>query len=205
MVSMHARDFSIGDSSDGLLGPPRDEADEGSRPQGALAPLLLRGAALLLVAAWILSFVLTVMLGKEPAWPLRTISQYAAHYPAIYFFRGLGTATAVLLAEAGLLLRHRGARWPLLLVPAAACLAGAACVSCTEAESNDVHTTFAICAFILLASAQSAAAASLRRAVPALAWAEGASLGCGRAESRRVCRRQTRPCALDQFLLLLCQ
>jgi hypothetical protein len=136
---------------------------------GALAPVLLKGAAASLSASCALAFILPTSLGVTVP-PPHTLSQYAAEWPAAYFFRSGTTFAAVLLAQAGLLLRHRGARWPVLLVPAGVSLGACASVSCKD--NKTMHTTFAFLAFILLGATQMCAARALRQAIPALAWAQ---------------------------------
>ena len=107
---------------------------------------LLRASALLISASWLLVFVVSVARRQEPAWPLRNISQYAAHYPSIYFFRaGLVTA-AVFLVQAGAAVLPR-VRWlPVLLWLMAVGAGGAAVVSCDE--DNAVHSAFALALFL---------------------------------------------------------
>ncbi len=117
-------------------------------------PLIYGGVALLL-GAWMAVFAITVSLGQEPAWPLRNISQYAAHFPAVYIWRAGAISACVLLAQAGWALRRR-ARWGLVLTVTTLCLMVAGTVSCVE--DNSVHTFFAILAFLGLGALQGFAA-----------------------------------------------
>ena len=108
-------------------------------PTGENASSLIKYSMLIMLGACVLVYPLSVLLGQESAWPLRNISQYAAHVPAVYFFRVAGIATGTLLVQAGLLLRRR-ASWASLLVPTGICSAGAVAVSHTE--DNVLHTVF---------------------------------------------------------------
>lgn len=137
-------------------------AGELDNPPHAAAPLV-RGAALLLAGSWALVVTISVARRQEPLWPLHNISQYAAQYPSIYFFRAAGTAAGVLLSQAALALRPR-ARWALMLMPAGLCFAGASCVSCKE--DNNVHLTFAFGAFMLFAAVEGCAAHAASRRDP---------------------------------------
>lgn len=126
------------------------------------AAALLRASASLFLTSWVIVFIISVARRQEPAWPLKNISQYAQHYPAIYFFRaGLVTA-AVFLMQAGAALLPRVLWLPSLLWLAAIGAAGAAVVSC--AEDNTVHSTFALVLFL-------AFAVLIARAAAAAQWA----------------------------------
>jgi archaellum biogenesis protein FlaJ (TadC family) len=118
----------------------------GATPRATNACALLRVGVLLFLAAWVSVFIISVAKEQEPAWPLRNISQYAAHYPSIYLFRACGAAAATLFIQAGMAL-FRTARWTLpLLAISGGGLGGAAVISCTE--DNDVHLSFALAAFV---------------------------------------------------------
>ena len=119
------------------------------------ASSLIKYSMLIMLGACVLVYPLSVLLGQESAWPLRNISQYAAHVPAVYFFRVAGIATGTLLVQAGLLLRRR-ASWASLLVPTGICSAGAVAVSHTE--DNALHTVFALLFLFGLANVEACAA-----------------------------------------------
>lgn len=122
---------------------------------GEYASSLIKYSMLITFCACVLVYPLSVLLGQESAWPLRNISQYAAHVPAVYFFRVAGIASGTLLVQAGLLLRRR-ASWALLLVLSGICSAGAVAVSHTE--DNVLHTAFALLYLFGLANLQACAA-----------------------------------------------
>ena len=48
---------------------------------------LLRTGVLMMAVSSLTVFALAVSLGQQTAWPLMNISQYAAQYPGVYFFR----------------------------------------------------------------------------------------------------------------------
>ena len=125
------------------------------RLTGEDASSLIKNSMLIMLCACVLVYPLSVLLGQESAWPLRNISQYAAHVPAVYFFRVAGIASGTLLIQAGLLLRRR-ASWALLLVPIGICDAGAVAVSHTE--DNVLHTAFALLFLFGLANVEACAA-----------------------------------------------
>ena len=111
--------------------PPSEEGyinDYSTRRTGADASSLIKYAMLMSLCTCVLVFVLSVLLGQEPAWPLHNISQYGGHVPAVYFFRVAGIVSGALVSQAGLLLRRR-VRWALLFIPIGVCSAGSAAVN----------------------------------------------------------------------------
>ena len=135
--------------------PLPSEEGHSKEPTGEDASSLIKYSMLIMLCACVLVYPLSVLLGQESAWPLRNISQYAAHVPAVYFFRVAGIATGTLLVQAGLLLRRR-ASWASLLVPTGICSAGAVAVSHTE--DNVLHTVFALLFLFGLANVEACAA-----------------------------------------------
>jgi hypothetical protein len=119
------------------------------------AALNLKVAALFMSSSWTLVYIVSSALKQEHWWPLANISQYAAHYPSVYFFRAASTASGVLVAQAGLRLRPHGMRWWPVLPLAGVCLVGVAVVSCEE--DNKVHLGFAFMLFILFGIAEACA------------------------------------------------
>lgn len=117
-----------------------NEFTEPERKDSGVSSLLKFGV-LMWVFTCPLVYVLSVSLGQEPPWPLRNISQYGAHVPAVYFFRVAGIASGVFTIQVGLLLRHQ-VRWFWVLMPAGVCSIGSATVSHTE--NNGLHTAFAV-------------------------------------------------------------
>ena len=138
--------------------PPSEEGyinDYSTRRTGADASSLIKYAMLMSLCTCVLVFVLSVLLGQEPAWPLHNISQYGGHVPAVYFFRVAGIVSGALVSQAGLLLRRR-VRWALLFIPIGVCSAGSAAVS--HYEDPTLHTAFAVLLFFGLATLEACAA-----------------------------------------------
>jgi hypothetical protein len=131
-------------------------SDAAVKPSATAAPLLLRLGAAALAISWAVAFAVSVVSGQEKAWPLRNISQYAAHYPAIYFFRTGVIGGALLIAQAGWILNERRRRWPLLLLPFGLCMSQAAAISCVE--NNTIHSGFAIAGFAVSGAIEACAA-----------------------------------------------
>ena len=112
----------------------------------------LRTICLLMTSTCLLVFVLAVSAKQQTAWPLMNISQYAATYPAIYFFRIGTSVSAVLLLGCTSSFYHH--RTPLQLGPftllvwiiAGVGLGASGLISCTE--NNGVHTSFALSMFV---------------------------------------------------------
>jgi hypothetical protein len=108
---------------------------------------------------WPLVFTITVARAQQPAWPLKNISQYAACFPSVYFFRSGMLLCATALCAAGFALRPSfPARVWVLLPVASAGLAGACTVSC--AEDNAFHTACAFTFFIVGATFEASVAYS---------------------------------------------
>lgn len=121
---------------------------------------LLLGASVVGSFTCILAICIAIGLGKKKFWPLLQVSQYAATYPAVYFFRfGLNMSGFFLLIvgvqlcrQANILHLPKILKPPKLIGIACMCcglgLCGLSTVSCNE--NSDVHLSFA---FIFFASA----------------------------------------------------
>ena len=111
----------------------------------------------------LLSLAISVAKKQQPLWPLMNISQYAAPYPSIYFFRvGTSISGFLLMLCSVSFWQHRKhpASTSLGLAPITIMgfflsglgLVGAGLISCFE--NNDVHTTLAMLMFVSEASIQ---------------------------------------------------
>ena len=128
------------------VSPPSEEEYSSTPRRSADAAPLIKCSVLMALITCPLVYTLSASLGQEPAWPLRNISQYGSHVPAVYFFRVAGIVSGTLTVQAGLLLRRR-VRWALLLVPLGVCSVVSAAVSHTE--DDRLHTAFAVAFFFL--------------------------------------------------------
>jgi len=136
----------------------------------------LRLVCCLVIFGSVLSFILSVANKQETAWPLMNISQYAANYPAIYFFRIATSISAVLLLGVARslyqnldyfdsfdlggdeLLEESNPKvhvgyWTIFgFFVAGIGLGGAGLISCHE--NNNIHTSLALAMFFSQASIQ---------------------------------------------------
>ena len=134
----------------------------------------LKTVAILMSFSSLLGLIISVANKQEPLWPLMNISQYAANYPAIYFFRiGTSISAILLIGISHTFFKERqltrissaasisttsainskiGA-WTILgFLVAGIGLGGAGLISCFE--NNDVHTSLAFAMFIAMACIQ---------------------------------------------------
>jgi hypothetical protein len=123
----------------------------------------LRGVCFLMALSSLLSLAISVAKKQQPLWPLMNISQYAAPYPSIYFFRTGTSLSGFLLVLCSISFwQHRKnpasasiGLGPMTIVGfflSGLGLVGAGLISCFE--NNDVHTTLAMLMFVSEASIQ---------------------------------------------------
>jgi hypothetical protein len=130
--------------------------------KSTVAPVLLKTGVLVFGISLPFVFGLSVGLGQEPAWPLRNVSQYADHVPAVWVFRVSSTCMGYLCIHLAVVLKHR-AQWALLFVPTGICIAGAGVISYSEPPlrgrlGNPLHVGFAFGSFILMGVVEACAA-----------------------------------------------
>ena len=123
----------------------------------------LRLVCFFMAISSLISLIISVSLNQQPLWPLRNISQYAAPYPSIYFFR-IGTSiSGILLIACAITFYQQRTNYKVRRVGmgpftilgfllSGVGLMGAGLISCVE--NNDVHTSFAMVMFISEACVQ---------------------------------------------------